>query len=487
MAAVLWERLFIPLPQLTGKAKLGGWLGIFLLFVLGIVWMGYFTNWGVHEVTFMDWAEITAPRLTLLRNAVTTWQLPLHISDPGTLHAATYRFLAVPDTLLSPQMLLMRWMSVTRFNYFNLLLSYGAGFIGLLLLARRLRLSLVTFSFAFLLYNFNGNLLAHLSIGHVMWSATYLLSWFIWLMLCLLDGERSWRWILMMAGLLTIIWLQGAFHHYLWLLLLLAFTGIFVRGTFWQCLGGGVFALLGSMVRILPAYLYSKSYSASFVTGFPSLAALIESLVSPGNQLDASRYFPFGLEGFGAWEFNTYIGLSAALVLFIFGVGYGLLRVDSPWRRLAVPLGLLALLSLGSFYGWLRYLPIPLIQGERASARIILIPLLFLILFSAERLQRFLERRPEALWGSARALTGFVLALAVNDMWHNLRMWNLPNAAEFSWWIYFDKYKWFVSNRWDDVIYIQLLGIGLAVSLITFLVLGSLSWREWRGKKGRLK
>lgn len=476
-----WELLYTPLADLRGWRAWVGRLGVVLLFALGVYWFGVLFNWGVHDVTFMDWAEITAPRLTFLRDAVVTAQLPLHISDPGTFHAISYRYLAVPDTFLSPQALLLLRMSITRFNFFNVLLTFGAGYLGLLVLARRLRLSLVTFAFAALVLNFNGNLLAHFAIGHVMWTVTFLFPWFVWLTLRLADGERSWAWTFQMALLLLIIWLQGGFHQYLWLLLLLAALGLSLRGAFLFCLRAGVFALLLSAVRILPASSYSTRYAASFITGYPSLFALWDALVNPGNQLDGARFFPFGFEGTGAWEISAYIGLSAALLLVVFGIWYGLLHPSAPYRRLAPALGIILLLSIGSFYGWLRLIPLSILQGERVSTRILLVPLAFLTVLAAERIQRWVEGKPiPNLWGTARGVMAFALALAFNDFWYNIRMWSVLTVQEASWWVYFDKKKWFVLNQWDDTRYLVLAAAGLSLSLVTLGVLGWLAWRERR-------
>ena len=406
--------------------------------------------------------------------------MPLHLSDPSTVHGSTYRYLAVPDTYISPQAILLWRFSVTRFVFVDALLLSSAGFAGLLVLRRRLRLSLFAFTAAALLTNFNGNILAHYSIGHATWSGYFLFPWFIWLVLRLVAGDRSWRWTLACSGLLFIIWLQGSFHQYLWLLLFLAFAALFVRGAFWFCLRAGFFTLLASAFRLFPAALLSGKYSASFMTGFPTLASVWEALTRPGNQLNAF-YFPIGLESASGWEFNTYIGLAAALALLFFGVYRGLLRGDSPFRPLALPLAGIFLLCLGPFYGWLRILPIPILQGERISSRIILVPLAFLIVIAMERLQRWLDdQRAEP---APRLGALFLLLVTVSELWLNIRAWRVSTSEQFSWWVYFDRHKWFVANRMDDTLYIGLVFGGLAVSLLTLAGLALAAWKERRAAR----
>jgi len=477
-ALKIWDLLFSPWASMHGRAAWFLWIGIALVYILGVYWYGVFFNWGVHSLFFMDWAEITGPRLTFLRDAIVSGQLPLHMSDPAALHASSYRYLAVADAFTSPQALLMLRMSVTRFNFFNVLILYSAGFWGLLLLAKRLRLSLFTFTAAAMVFNFNGNLLAHYSMGHVTWGGYFLFPFFILFSLRLIQGDRSWRWTLEMAFLLFVIWLQGSFHHYLWLLLFLAIAMVTIRGAFWQCLRTGLAALLLSAVRLIPAALFSRVYSANFVTGYPSLHALWDALTNPGNQLDAARYYPFTLEGVGAWEINAYIGLAAGLTLVVFGVYYGLVRREGPYRKLGLPVAGILLLSLGSFYGWLRLIPLTILQGERVSTRIIAVGLSFLIVIAAERLQRRLEF-PNGNQ-TPRLLAVLGLGITFNELWHSISMWNVLAAEKFSWWIYFDRSKWFVANVYTDTQYIQMLIVGLVISILVFLVLVYMLSRERR-------
>ena len=229
---------------LAEPAKSRRWiLVVFLigLYAAGFVWFGKFFDWGNHKLTFQDWAEITAPRYQFLKTAMKAGEIPYNISDSSPLHEWTQRFLVVPDTFFSPQMVLLRSMTIPFFNLVNIWLSYSLGFLGLLCLRSRLRLSVIAFTPLFLLFNFNGHILAHLAIGHETWSGYFLFPWFIWLALRLVDGDRSWKWTLEMAVLLFVIWLQGAFHQYVWLLIMLGLLGIFIPRTFWSVVRAGIF------------------------------------------------------------------------------------------------------------------------------------------------------------------------------------------------------------------------------------------------------
>ena len=110
---------------------------------------------------------------------------------------------------LSPQLLLLRWVSASQFPLIQLLLMYTVGFLGLLALQVKFKLSLLTFTILFALYNFNGHILAHLSVGHLTWTSNFWLSWFVWLIFNLLEGKSGWQWVAQLAGLFFVLLLEG--------------------------------------------------------------------------------------------------------------------------------------------------------------------------------------------------------------------------------------------------------------------------------------
>jgi hypothetical protein len=281
----------------ANPSKAYRWLAVVclaVLFLIGIAWFGSFFEWGNHTLEYFDWADISGPRFQFLRTALRAGEFPLHISDPSTLHGATLRYLAVPDAFISPQYLLLYRLSIQRFNLVNVWLLYALGFAGMLVLRSRLRLSVISFAVIFFMFNFNGHLLAHYSVGHATWGGYFLFPWFVWLVLRLLDGDRSWGLTFGISALLFVIWLQGSFHQYVWLLMFLAGLGIFVPRTFWMVLRTGAFTLLASAFRILPSILLLGKYSASFDSGYPTLFSVWDSLVKVTDPMN-STYFIKGI------------------------------------------------------------------------------------------------------------------------------------------------------------------------------------------------
>jgi hypothetical protein len=159
-----------------------------------------------------------------------------------------------------------------------------------------------------------------------------------------------------------------------------------------------------------------------------------------------------------------------------FGLIRGLFGKDAPARGLMLPLGGMLLLSMGQFFGYLRLLPIPLIQGERVGTRIISVVLVFLFVMAAERCQRWLENVKERTYTQIALGLGFTLTLM--ELWTDSNFWMISNAVKIFWWVYYDAHRWFVKNNYNDTTYLWLVFGGLAISIATIAGLGLAAWLE---------
>ena len=202
---------------LVGLFGFGAWLWV------------YFLNGGAIQLDLHDWGEVTSPRYAFLKDAVTRGLLPLHMPGAWALRNVTDRFIAVADTNLSPQILLLRWLSLGDFFVANTVGLYALGCAGLVLVFRRFRLSLIVLTALFFLLLFNGHVTAHLAVGHANWTAFFLLPFFGLLVFEALDTTPGWRWTLGVALLLFVIFLQGAYHLFVMALLFLGLLGVASR------------------------------------------------------------------------------------------------------------------------------------------------------------------------------------------------------------------------------------------------------------------
>ncbi|NMB87901.1 MAG: hypothetical protein GYA17_06050, partial [Chloroflexi bacterium] len=373
------------------KVAQAAWLAV--LYVVGVLGWGQFLNWGQIPFDFHDWAEINAPRLTFLKDAVTRGVLPLHMPDKSALSTITDRYMAIPDVFLSPQAVLLRYMDVGVFVLVNLILVFSLGYVALLLLRRRMRLSLFTFTILFLLFNFNGYITAHTSVGHVTWSGYFLFPWLALLVFDLLEHSTwTWGWVAKTSLLLFVIFLQGSFHHFVWWLAFLALLGVSNPSRLLPCVSAILGAVGVSMVRILPATLLLGQFNTEYHGGFFNLLALLRSaavMYLPGQVFTP----PVSPRPVGAWEFDIFVGLVGLAYLLYFGLWCNLKDVLTHAARpvLLLPLLGMAILSMGDVYGWISSLPIPFLTAERVSARFIVIPLFFLILLASRQFQHSLD------------------------------------------------------------------------------------------------
>jgi len=450
------------------------WLGV--LFLAGVYLYGVFFNWGDFTVDFHDWAEITAPRLAFLQDAVLKGVLPLHMTDASALRGVTDRFMTLPDVLLSPQILLMRFMDIRMFIFVDILAFYLIGIIGLLKIRKKFSLSLFVTAVIFFLFNFNGHILSHLSVGHASWGGYFLLPWFVLLVFQLLEGDQSWRWVTLMAGMMLLIFLQGSFHQFIWILFLLGFLGLVSWGHFSQVFKAIVFSLLVSMVRILPPVLEMGKFDTEYLGGYPTIMHLFQALTTivPPEEALSNRS---PLTVLGWWEFDLHVGLIGTAFVLVFGVFLWLRnRHKEPgYADLLFPIGIISLLTIGNIYRLATLLPIPLIAGERVSSRMIILPFTFLLFLGAIQAQAWYKKSSGSL---AIRFGGLgVLMVLMHDLWQYIRLWRIEYAKNAFPVSPVDLSIKVVANH-PDPPYFAVLVIGAVISLAALIFLGTMSWRE---------
>jgi hypothetical protein len=493
----LSKALFTDINRLDRRLR---WAWLAVLFLIGVGVWTFFFNWSRMDFAFHDWTDITAPRLMVWHDAILKGALPLHVSDPGALNFFNDRFMSVPDILLSPQVILLRWLNYGQFVVVDVLLLYALGYWGLVRLAKKQHLSLLAFTVLFLLYHFNGQMLAHLGVGHLTWTGSFLLSWFVLLVFELLDrperGFRMWRWAACMALLLLGMYLQGAFHQFIYCLLFLGLLALTRRKFFVPALAAAGLAVLVSMVRILPPVASLGSMENAYLGGYVDLLDIWRGLVVvPTPDLRV----PFTDSWLGAWETTFYVGILGGLFLLYFGVYRWVKRVAAmsrdaadarpedarlldgravDERPLLLPVLVLTVLSTGLIFGEVRHV-LPILSSERVSSRLFSLPFLFLVVLSVGEFQRWLEANGPRRLEPQLGLLLLVVAEFV-DLGRMLKIWSVQNVA-----VWFPKEEGltrpiFMANH-ADPLYLNFLWAGLALTLLTLAGMGALVWAE-RGK-----
>jgi hypothetical protein len=472
-----WLQQIFYFPKTT-QAKRINQFWLICLYLGGIALFGAFFNWGNIPNDFHDWSDITAPRFTFQQDAITHGKWPLHISDKSTVGGATDRFLSIPDLVLSPQIFLLSFMDTGVFSLVNILILYSFGFLAWVHIQRKAYLSSIAFTIAFLLFNFNGHILAHLSVGHITWGGYFLFPWFVILILSFSEGCRSWKWVAQMAGLLFIIFIQGSYHQFVWCLFFLGFLSIIHLKKNWPAFFAAVFAVLLSMIRIWPCSLAASSFESRFHGGFRGLSDIWNALTTiqiPGAYLKSPIFF----QPVGWWELTIYIGLAGTVFLIYFGI-YRWLRDRKSiftYHELIFPISGLILLSFSVVFNWLHQIPFPLLTGERVSSRMISLPFVFLLVLAVIQFQRWIDKKEQVKWFEQLVILAGIIIISIN-LWGNYQTWGVLKAYQVFPHELFKATDWFVANRYDDWQYLQAIRRGGLVSLIGAALLGGFIWLE---------
>ena len=456
-----------PTPTTRQRATRLAWMGGVYLLGL-VVWVSFMDGgripFGVH-----DWGQEWAFDTTLqqsLRQAI----LPLHTS---AIVDGTQRFLAIPQTILSPQTLLLRLIDLDAFLMVHTLLLLTVGFAGSLALMRYLKLSPLAGGLLFLLVALNGSLIAQVAVGHVMWLGVFVLPLFFLLLLRLADGRAGVRWPVAMAFTLFLLLLQGSILIYIWCLIFLGLVWLVDREHRRKLFEATLLSGLLGAFRLIPTGLAFAEPSSTFYPGYPSFAHLIAGLVLP---LPPSEQLWLTTSA-GWWEFDMYIGFMGLVFVGWFGIAESFRRKDR--RRLAIyaAAGVMALLALGYLYLPFRAIPFPFLSHQRIPSRLLAVPLLAMVVMASEGLQTWLDRvRPGG--GVRLAMTGLALIL-VQDLVQHARLWRLELVAQALPAEALDA-GLHIANR-PDPPYTFILIISGVISLIA---IGYGLFRTWRDRKG---
>ncbi|MBQ6503590.1 MAG: hypothetical protein IJI57_06730 [Flexilinea sp.] len=441
-----------------------------MLFIVVLIGWGIFLNWGGIPFDFHDWAEVNAPRLAFMKDAVTKGQLPLHMPDSSALRGVTDRYMALPDIILSPQVLLLRWMPVGTFVLVHTWLMIGLGYWGLLRLKKRFSLSLLSFTWIVLLYFFNGHMLSHYAVGHVTWGGAFLLSWFAELVFALIDGDRGAAWETKMAFLLFFIFLQGSFHQFVWCVIFLGFTAISNWKLLLPILRSGIAAGLLSAVRVIPPAMQMGAFDDDFLGGYRTPIQILNAFIRIIHPEDSLNQAKTGAV-LGWWEFDIYTGIAGLLLIGLSLAAWLLVRKRKfGFPSLICPVAVLGLFSIRNVYTVMRFFRIPLFSGERVSSRFLLLPFIFILIAGIAALQTFLSEKEYGKWGNGLLTVGIIPTCF--ELWKHLNVWKVTEAVKGFPYTYTDLSIKVVANHPDQPYTIGLTA-GAAITVLTaaFLIL----------------
>ena len=469
---------------------IGRWSVVVVLvaqFFIGIfVWCSIL-NWGNPPVEMADWYDVTQPRLQFIQQAILQQQLPLHTETMTWAKGATDRFLSIPDQILSPQVLLLKWLSPGQFSLVQVLLMYSLGFWGLLRLRKRWGLSLAAFLPLAWLFSFNGHMVDHLAIGHLTWGGYFLLPFLVELVLDFVEGPdlvHGVRWAAKFALLQGVIFLQGSFHLFnLDLVLLILLMLFFYRQ--WKIFLGAIAAsLLLCMVRILPAVIVANQLEIYFASGFTTLNELWRGLIELKPVAQALDSLTVVNPQVAWWEFDYFVGWVGLAWMVGFGVFFWLRRSQaSPNKmRLLAVMGMLTVLSVGRVYNVIFILQIPLLSGERVTSRFFLLPLLIVAVLAAIGMQTWLDNNTGRVSTWLSIFAGLFILLA-SDLRQHYELWKVSELGSLFMPLT-SPIPMKLANHGDPA-YTSALVVGSVISAISLLVLAVILILTARRMKNR--
>lgn len=391
----LTQLLFAP-PAPGGSGRLATLGALALLYLAGVGhWLFFFCtsakSFSFHVIRFStyQWTREFV-FLSTLQEAVRGRVVPYHLTEPLK---GTDRFLAIPDYVLSPQILLLGWTDVATFVLVNTILLYSCCFLGCMMLRQRYRLSLFAFTLLLLLVGFNGNLTAQLGAGHYVWAGFFLLPIFCLLVLELVEDSHSHTLPVRLTLVLGAMMFQGTYHFYSWGALFLLLFWLFSPPHRPPIARALLLSVPLVALRLVPALLTFGGSERAFLSGYPTLETLLAGLAV----IRTHDTEPLGvLANLFWWEYDVYLSLIGVAVVGYFGL---YLRVkERPdlahfrFQPLDLPMLVMSLFSLSLFYAPIASLPLPLLSSERVSSRFLLVPLLLLIVIATLRLNVLLPQ-----------------------------------------------------------------------------------------------
>lgn len=456
-AGQFWLDVFFKQTE-SSRAKWAAGLLFTGLFLGGLLYWGSFLDWTNNHFDIQDWHIHVGPYLDFLTKALRSGQFPMHADSPYMIPA---QYLARQNRPLSPQILLLYFLNPAAYVLVNVWLFYSLGFVGLLLICERYKLSFVSFLSMILLFNLNGHIVAHMGSGHLEWVGYFLLPFYVLLVLKMVEGEETgWKWLLSMSLVMLGIVLQGAAHFFIYCASFLFLLALFQPRFFPPVIKAIILSALVSMARILPpAIQFAGGTGLESLGGFESVSQALEMLVSPSSR--------------GYWEQTYYVGALGLAFLLYFGIIRNWAR-NERHRVLYLPALAMIFFSVGVIYLPLFSSGIPFLDSQRAPTRFLIVPLVFLVTLAGIQFQSLLDEWGQNDWEKYIMML-FGGALMAYDLLYNSRIWSLDNYSSSA--RATDIIEVAVAN-YPDPSYTATLVIGFACTLVTLGVLVFLAYRE---------
>lgn len=390
------------------------------LFTIGaIYWIGFFSS-GNLLLNQNDWVKEDA-YLTTLRFAQVNEVIPWQWNEP--FYHNTDKFLANPEIVLTPDIVLLRWVSNGTFIVIHTLFFYAAGFWASIILSQKLNWKFISFFFFWLLFNFNGHPSAQLAVGHFQWTGYFLIPFFFIFLFKSADTPQNQPFfdkapVLGTALIFGLLFLNGSVHIAIICALFLAATLLFRWTTVPNIIASILIGFLFGLNRLLPAALWFPAKN-TMGQGYPSISALLDGFTAL-RLYDSVNSLEFGIWDW--WEYDFYIGFVAFLLLVVF-VMVAFKYPQKPFGPyLFKTAAIFSLLSLGNVYNTINLLNLPFVSIERVPSRFMVMPFIIFLLVSTAGLDKLISRAQK----SSLALILSAFPFVIGEIGLHFQFWRIP-------------------------------------------------------------
>ncbi|PPR46208.1 MAG: hypothetical protein CFH18_00128 [Alphaproteobacteria bacterium MarineAlpha5_Bin8] len=427
--------------------------------------------------TFSDWPNEHNALAVIkysLENNIIPYHAP-HSLGPGP---PKDRWMAGPINVITPQIILLKFVDTQTFFFINLLLMYSIGFLGCLLFKYRFNISNFPFFILLLFYNFNGYFVEKIAAYGPHYMGYYILPYCIYFLFVIVNSDYKDKESQLYYGTLfglahSLIFYQGTLHLYTITLTFLLFWYFFNFRNYIFLFFSLFFSFSLSSIKLLPAaFAYGTTGNFHYWEGggYSTLPSIIENMIVVKNIF---HYPPFS-----QWETSLYISVFGLLILtlFVFIKSFDDRKSDINLRSFIFPLILITFISL-RFYKHL-IIPhwIPLLSSESLTSRYMIIPLLILTFIAIINLNHYLIMNKENVFNKIFIYSSGILCFVL--IMNHSRVWRMHRVqSESDWYNILTSNQQnplldgIVNNNYNDKLYIYICWAGVAISFFSLILL----------------
>lgn len=381
------------LPIFSGKMEL---FAVFTIGVIGmlIYWLPFLNGfalgpggWGV---------EVSTSYYSHLKYAADhygTFPLfaPYRIGETYLFH------LQAENPTYSPFNVLIPFLSVEHFIKTLVMLRLTVGFIGLLMLGSYWRINRWLVLVAFSVIYLSGYITGRLFNGHFM---VFAVVWVPMLLYCFLRAMDEGRYVFVLLGGLTmsVLFIDGGNHVLIWsaylLMIIAAIEAVSHRSLrpIVVVTGIGVFAMLFSAFKMLPAYIEYSHYTPSFLHGYMG-DELYKALFEHTIAWHYMRAFPGDAHDVAWWEMYAYIGKVPAILAILSFPLLILKKFRGKYSfHMLIAAAFFVWITIGINIRPINELRVPGLMYERHTTRMLILAIMMVTLCVVTVISRTMER-----------------------------------------------------------------------------------------------